>query len=524
MSNRADALFRQAARIPTKAAVIFEGQTWTFAQLLGQAKAYAAGLAQAGFGRGDKLGLMLATRPEFIALEYAAYILGGALVPMNIHYQGPEIEHALVSCSVEFLVLDSPFAQRLAPDIGTRCPALRKVFVFGGVPASSSPLVHDAAVLDGNAQDAPAPIDLAQDDVAMMLYTSATTGKAKGVMLTLRNLEANYDTTSDFLQLTSEDVILCALPLYNTFGLNQGINVMVQRGATMVLMARFDPLTCLQAIEQYRCTFLPAVPTMLQKLLYHPDVERYDLHSLQRFCVGAAPVPAPLLARLHQRISADALVINGYGLTEATALVAIHEVKVDANGDLVRGKSIGRPIAGVQMCILDEAGGPVPFDTVGEICVRGANVMKGYYMLPAVTAEVITADGWLRTGDLGTMDADGYFTIVDRKKDLIIRGGQNVYPADIEEALYRHAAVAEAAVVAQPDDLLGEVPIAYVALKPGASATSAELLAHCKAELAYFKVPAAVDILPELPKGPTGKILRRELRGNSRGMSAKPAH
>lgn len=524
MSNRVDALVRQAQRVPTKAAVIFEGQTWTFAQLLGQAKAYAAGLAQAGFGRGDKLGLMLATRPEFIALEYAVYILGGALVPMNIHYHGHEIEHALVSCSVEFLVLDSPFAERLAVDIGTRCPALRKVLVFGGVPASSSPLLQDAGALSGDAKNAPAPLDLAQDEVAMMLYTSATTGKSKGVMLTIRNLEANYDTTPDFLQLTAEDVILCALPLYNTFGLNQCINVMAQRGATMVLMARFDPLTCLQAIERYRCTFLPAVPTMLQKLLYHPDVERYDLHSLQRFCVGAAPVPAPLLARLHQRISADALVINGYGLTEATALVAIHEVKVDADGDLVRGKSIGRPIAGVEMCILDEAGAPVAFDTVGEICVRGANVMKGYYMLPAVTAEVITADGWLRTGDLGTMDADGYFTIVDRKKDLIIRGGQNVYPADIEEALYRHHAVAEAAVVALPDELLGEVPMGYVALKPGASVAPGELLGHCRTELAYFKVPVAVDILPELPKGPTGKILRRELRGKPRGMPAKPEH
>ena len=524
MSNRADALVRQAQRISTKAAVIFEGETWTFARLLGQAQAYAAGLAQAGFGRGDKLGLMLATRPEFIALEYAAYILGGALVPMNIHYQGHEIEHALVSCSVEFLILDSPYAERLAPDVGTRCPALRKVFVFGSVPASGSPLLHDASALHANPADAPAPVDMAKDEVAMMLYTSATTGKSKGVMLTIRNLEANYDVTPDFLQLTGEDVILCTLPLYNTFGLNQCINVMVQRGATMVLMPRFDPLACLEAIARYRCTFLPAVPTMLQRLLYHPDVERYDLHSLQRFCIGAAPVPAPLLARLHQCISADALVITGYGLTEATALAATNEVKADANGDLLRAKSIGRPISGVEMCILDEAGGPVAFDTVGEICIRGPSVMKGYYMLPAVTAEVITADGWLRSGDLGTMDAEGYYTIVDRKKDLIIRGGQNVYPADIEEALYRHHAVAEAAVVALPDDQLGEVPMGYVALKPGASTTPGELLEHCKAELAYFKVPVAVDILPELPKGPTGKILRRELRGKPRGMPAKPEH
>lgn len=519
MSNRANALFHQAGRVPTKAAVVVEGQTWTFAHLLDQAKAYAAGLAQAGFQRGDKLGLMLATRPEFIALEYAAYILGGTMVPMNIHYQGHEIEHALATCSVEFLIMDAPFAERLAIDIGTRCPALRQVFVFGGVPAQCPPLAHDAGVLQGNPALAPAPVDLARDDVAMMLYTSATTGKSKGVMLTIANLEANYDTTPDWLYLGPDDVILCALPLYNTFGLNQCINAVVQLGATMVLLPRFDPLACLQAIARYRCTFFPAVPTMLQKLLHHPDVDNYDLRSLQRFCVGAAPVPAPLLARLHQCISADARVITGYGLTEATALVATHEVKADAHGDLVRAKSIGRPISGVEMAILDEAGAPAPFDTVGEICVKGPNVMKGYYNLPDVTAEVIV-DGWLRTGDLGTMDAQGYFTIVDRKKDLIIRGGQNIYPADIEEALYRHPAVAEAAVVALADEVLGEVPKGYVSLKPDASVTPEQLLAHCKAELAYFKVPVAVDILPELPKGPTGKILRRELRGNSRGVAA----
>ncbi len=259
MSNRADALVHQAGRIPTKAAVIFEGRTWTFADLLDQAKAYAAGLAEAGFGRGDKLGLMLATRPEFIALEYAAYILGGALVPMNIHYQGHEIEHALVSCSVEFLVLDSPFAERLAVDIVTRCPALRQVFVFGGVPAQCSALMHDAGALKADPAAAPAPVDLAKDEVAMMLYTSATTGKSKGVMLTIGNLEANYDTTPDFLHLTSEDVILCALPLYNTFGLNQCINVMVQRGATMVLLTSFDPLAW-PACRQSRATGARSCP------------------------------------------------------------------------------------------------------------------------------------------------------------------------------------------------------------------------------------------------------------------------
>lgn len=519
MSNRANALFHQAARIPDKTAVLFEGQAWSFARLLEQAQAYAAGLASAGFGCGDKLGLMLPTRPEFIALEYAAFMLGGTMVPLNMHYKGLEIEHALGACSVEFLVLDAALAERLAPDITTRCPALRRVFIFGGVSERLSQLAQDVSALQGDPAAAPAPVELAADDVPMMLYTSATTGKAKGVMLTIANLESNYDASPDWLQLSQDEVILCALPLYNTFGLNQGINAMMQLGATMVLLPRFDALACLQAIEQQRCTFFPAVPTMLQSVLYHPDVERYDLNSLRRFCVGAAPVPAPLLDRLHQRIGENALVINGYGLTEATAIVSIHEVTKGPNGEFRRVKSIGRPISGITMAILDEDGVPVACDTVGEICVQGPCVMKGYYQMPEATAQAIVG-GWLRTGDLGTVDSEGYFTIVDRKKDLIIRGGQNIYPADIEEALYRHPAVAEAAVIAHPHDVLGEVPKGFVALKPGAVATPQELIAHCQVELAYFKVPVAIDILPELPKGPTGKIMRRELRANPRGAAA----
>lgn len=519
MRNRASALYRQAERVPTKTAIFFEGEAWSFLRLLDYSQTYAAGLASVGFKRDDKIGLMLSTRPEFIALEYATYILGGTLVPFNVHYQGHEIEHALGTCAVDFLVLDGSIAERLSHDIYSRCPALRGIFAYGAQPASIPSFVQDAAMLLGDPATAPPAVELGADDVPMMLYTSATTGKAKGVMLTMGNLESNYDATPNWLRLAQDEVILCALPFYNTFALNQCINAMMELGATMVLLPRFDALTCLEAIETYGCTFFPAVPTMLQKVLHHPDVERYDISSLRRLCVGAAPVPAPLLTRLHERIGTSALVITGYGLTEATAMVATHEVTMDEAGELRRAKSIGRPIAGITMAILDSQGTQVSFDTVGEICVKGPNVMKGYYNMPEATAEAIV-DGWLHTGDLGTIDADGYFTIVDRKKDLIIRGGQNIYPADIEEALYRHPAVAEAAVIALLDEVLGEVPKGFVALKPGAVVTPDELIAHCKVELAYFKVPVAVDILPELPKGPTGKILRRALRADFRSLAA----
>ena len=511
MSNRADALYRAATEYGGKAAVVFEGKTWTFSDLLARSQSYAAGLQRSGFERGDKLGLMLASRPDFIALQYAVFILGGTILPLNVFYQGHEIEHALSVCEADHLVLDSEFAQRLKSDIGLRCPTLRQIRVFGGIAEGQKPLLQPAEDLLGSSDQAPPREDLPADAVPMMLYTSATTGKAKGVMLTVGNLQANYDASPSWLLLSHDDVLLCPLPLYNTFALNQCINASISLAATMVMLPRFDPLACMQAIARYRCTFFPAVPTMLQRVLYHPEVENYDLSSLRRFCVGAAPVPAPLLARLHERIGTQARVLTGYGLTEATAIVATHEVKAGPDGELIRAKSIGLPLPGIEMAIWDESCEPVPDGTVGEICVKGPCVMKGYYKMPEASAEALVR-GWLRTGDLGTRDSDGYYAIVDRKKDLIIRGGQNIYPADIEEALYRHPAVAEAAVVARPDESLGEVPTAFVALKPGAQADSASLLAHCKADLAYFKVPDAVAILPELPKGPTGKILRRELR------------
>jgi long-chain acyl-CoA synthetase len=506
MSNRADALLRNAATIPDKTALIFEGEAWSFARLAEGARAHAAGLAALGFRRGDKLGLMLATRPDFILLQYAAFMLGGTVLPLNMHYRGAEIEYALTSCEADVLVIDAAFAARLRPDFRSRCTSVSKVVVLDG-----------AWPLRGEAAAAPPPVGLAADDVVLMLSTSATTGKAKGVMLTVGNLEANYDRSPGWLGLKPDEIILCALPLYNTFALNQCINATIVLGATMVLLPRFDALVCLETVERYRCTFFPAVPTMLQRMLQHPEVDRFNLRSLRRLCVGAAPVPAPLLARVHERCTGDTVVITGYGLTEGSALVATHEVALDEKGELVRAKSVGRALPGMMIAILDEAGREVPFGTVGEICIRGPNVMKGYYNMPEATAEAL-AGGWLHTGDLGAMDPDGHFSIVDRKKDLIIRGGQNIYPADIEEALYHHPAVAEAAVVPTPDAGLGEVPKAYVALKPGRTATPEELLACCRDKLAYYKVPVAVEILPDLPKGPTGKILRRELRASAANL------
>jgi long-chain acyl-CoA synthetase len=505
MRNRAQPLLDQAARRPDKPALVFGDRGWTFAQWRDEALCFASGLRAAGFGRGSTLGLMLSSRPEFLFVEYAAFLLGGTVVPINVQYRTAEIEHVLLSCDVSVLVTEAPLVGRIGQGVAGRYPRLRHVFVFDGGEGRAAETLRSS----GDGVMAPVPVE--GDDVALLLCTSATTGRAKGVMLTVANLEANYDPTPEWVGFGTDDVILGALPLYNTFALNHCINAPPVTGATLVLLPRFEERACLDAIARHRCTYLPAVPTMLQKMLNHPDAARADLSSFRRTLVGGAPVPAALLATAHARVGTHIAVLTGYGLTEATALVTLQHVTMNAAGELDHARTIGRGVPGVAVAILDDAGDVVPAGVVGEICVRGPNVMKGYYKLPAETAAAL-AGGWLHTGDLGHVDGEGYVYIVDRKKDLVIRGGQNVYPAEVEAVLYEHPAVAEVAVVGRPDDVLGEVPVAFVALKPSAVAKADELVALCRERLAPFKVPVSIEVLAELPKGPTGKILRRALK------------
>jgi long-chain acyl-CoA synthetase len=510
MPNLAEHLFRQAEDRPGKSALIFGGRSYTFGELRESVRRVAGGLRAMGFEAGAKVGIMLSSRPEFILLQQAAFALGGAVMPLNIHYRTGEIEYALQSCDLDYLVIEGEFVDRLPGELASRCPHLRRILVLDpqdelreGFLTAAEP-VFCGAPIEG-------PLDMPPDALGLMLSTSATTGKAKGVMLSIANLQSNYDATPAWLGLTERDRILCALPLYNTFGLNQCINATMVTGCTLVLLPRFDVAAVLDAIGAHQPTFLPAVPTMLQKILSDPATPARDLRSIKRILVGAAPVPGPLLERIRSAMGRDVVVMNGYGLTEATAIVTILHVETGADGRLLKPRSVGQVLPGIEMMIADENMKAAGSGVIGEICIRGPNLMQGYYKQPDETANAIV-NGWLRTGDLGTVDEDGHYYVVDRKKDVIIRGGQNIYPVDIEEVLYRHAAVAEAAVVAELDEDLGEVPVAYVALRPGQTADPEELRERCRLELAYYKIPRRIVILPDLPKGATGKILRRELR------------
>ncbi|WP_374413997.1 class I adenylate-forming enzyme family protein [Novosphingobium colocasiae] len=502
MANRAGHLFDWAHKTPDAVALVFDGKETTFAALGDDVRACTGALAGLGISKGAHVGIWLPACPAFITVQQALFMLGATVTPINVLYRPGEVAHAVSCCDLGWIVTTAALGASLGD--AAPCPLIAIDL------ATDTAALRSLPVPTASAKPCPVPATVADDDLVMLLLTSATTGKAKGVMLTAGNLAANYDRTPGWLGLGHDSVILCALPLYNTFGLNQCINAMLVTGCTLVLLDRFDAERCIETIGTHKCTFMPAVPTMLQKIIDHPAASREALHHLRTIMTGGAPVPSTMLLRLLD-LAPDVEVLTGYGLTEGTALVTLTQVKLGPDGRIVRDRTIGRVLDGMTLAILDDAGEPLAAGENGEIAISGPNVMQGYYHAPDDTAAAL--DGrWLRTGDIGYLDADGYAFIVDRKKDIIIRGGQNIYPADIEEVLYEVPGVCEVAVVAQPDEMLGEVPIAFVALRPGVTATVEAMLAHCKASLAGYKCPAHIEIRDELPKGPTGKILRRALR------------
>lgn len=509
MSNLAGNLFAQARTQADRPALVFEGESLGFPAIAREVCQVAGALASIGVGVGSRVGLLMNSSPAFIFYQQAIFALGAVFTPLNVFYRSGEIAHAVQSCALEHLVVGGDLLGQLPAPGDPRLASLKLVLTPRLEDATSRGILATETLL-ASSEPLAEPVQLSPSALGMMLNTSATTGKSKGVMLSVGNILANYDRTPGWLGLTADTVTLCALALYNTFGLNQCINALMVTGGKLILMPRFDPLVCLELIERYSCNFLPAVPTMLQKMLDHPEAPRFDLRSLQRIMTGGAPVPAVLLERIQERIGVSATVLTGYGLTEATALVTLDQVELDTAGRLLRPKCIGRVLEGMELRIFSEDGNEAAHDQVGEIRIRGPNVMLGYNAMPEDTATAL-AEGWLHTGDLGYLDEHGRGYIVDRKKDVIIRGGQNIYPTEIEEVLYRIPGVTEVAVIGRPHPVLGEVPVAFVATSPGSMLSSAELLDACRAELAYFKVPTGVNFLPDLPKGPTGKILRRAL-------------
>jgi long-chain acyl-CoA synthetase len=490
--NVAHLLEDSARHLAARPALVFGERSWAYADLDREAGRLAAGLAGLGLRPGERVCLHLGNRPEFVLAYYACQKLGLTPVALNVVFKRDEIAYIVRDSEAAAVLTAEPADAHLPPPAET--PSVR-VRIGGSAPGA---VPWPAVVADPPLRAR----DRDRDDVAAVLYTSATTGRPKGVMLTHANVLSNAHATVHHLRMTPDDRGLCALPLFHCFGQNFIMNALLGAGGTLVLQERFVPADFLAAIARHRITILYAVPTMYIVLLAG-GLAAADLASLRLSFSAAAMLPADVEARW--QAVAGLPVSQGYGLTECSPFATYNHERAHRPG------SVGSPIENVEVRVVDEHDREVPAGALGEIVIRGPNVMKGYLGKPADTAEALRG-GWLHSGDIGYRDPDGYVYVVDRVKDMINVSGFKVYPREVEEVLFAHPAVGEAAVLGIADPVTGEAVRACVVLREGRTATAQELIALCRERIAAYKVPVVVEFLPALPKSPTGKILKKELR------------
>ncbi len=496
--NLAQNLHDTAGNHGDRPALRLDDHTQSYAELSDAAARVASLLKERGVQPGDRVGLVLPNVPAFPILFYGALHAGAVVVPMNPLLSDREVAYYLTDSGAKTVFAWEDMAQ--------------------AAQTAAEPLGVDVVPVgamgpDLSGQDAATLVERADDDTAVLLYTSGTTGQAKGAELTQRNLASNAASSAETLfELTPDDVVMGCLPLFHVFGLTCGLNASVLSGSCLTLLPRFDPAKALEIIARDRVTVFEGVPTMYSGMLHQPADARPDVSTLRTCVTGGSAMPVEVLKAFEEAFAC--IILEGYGLSETSPVASFNHPHAER-----KPGSIGTSLRGVELRLVDDDGKQVGGEDVGEIAIRGENVMKGYWQRPEATAEAMV-DGWFCTGDLARVDDDGYYFIVDRKKELIIRGGYNVYPREIEEVFYEHPAVAEAAVVGMPDADLGEEVGAAVALKPGASAEPGELQEFVKSRVAAYKYPRRVWIVDALPKGPTGKILRRAVEVPTDGAGA----
>jgi len=495
------AVFRETAlRNPDAPAICFADRKVSFAEIDQASDAIAASLAERGIKRGDRVALYSINSDDF-AIVYTGIIkAGAAVVPVNLLLNPKEISYILRDAGVKTLFYHQAFADSVAAfrseiDSLVLCISI-------GVEQGDDPCFED---LRQNQAEAPLLDFDPKQDLAAILYTSGTTGHPKGAMLTHRNLLSNTCSVAAAMQLRpKEDVILVVLPMFHAFAATVGMLTPLLHGLSFAPIPRFDPAGVSAAIGAVGATVFLGVPSMYNVLLRLPE-EQLEQWSSVRFGVsGGAAMPVAVMHQFEARFGIP--IYEGDGPTECSPVTCVNPI-----GGLTKPASVGLPVPEVEIEIFDDSGEQLPVDEIGELCVRGPNVMKGYWNLPEATAEAFFEE-WLRTGDLGYKDKDGYLFMVDRKKDMIIVNGMNVYPRMVEELLYQHPDIVEAAVVGEPNDRHGEVPIAHVVLQEGADVAASAVRAYCLENLGRHQVPRKVVLRSSLPKNAAGKILKRELR------------
>jgi len=532
------ALEEAARKYPDNTATIFMGAKLTYRELNELADKFAAALADLGVKKGDRVSVHLPNCPQFVVAYYGTLKAGGVIVPTNPLYVEREIEHQLNDSGAETIVTLTRFY-----------PVIRRVkdrtkirnLIVTNIKEYFPPLIKLLFTLfkekkEGHRPDiAPEPgtyffqdllakypaeapeVEVKPEDLALLQYTGGTTGVPKGAMLTHRNMLVNAIQVRNWMPELHEggEVVLSALPFFHVYGMTVCMNMALYLGATMVLLPQFQTKDVLESIVKYKATLFPGVATMYVAINTYPEVSKYDISSIKACIAGAMPLPYEVWTRFEE-ITGGKLV-EGYGLTEAVPVTHCNPIYG------LRKPCIGIPFPDTEAKIVDLETGEkeLPIGEVGELAIRGPQVMRGYWNMPEETDMVLKPDGWLLTGDIAKVDEDGYFYIVDRKKEMILSGGYNIYPRDIEEVLYAHPKVKEAAAVGIPDEYKGEVPKVFIVLKEGETATEEEIIAYCKENLAKYKIPKYVEFRKELPKTMVGKILRRVLAEEEKAKLAR---
>ena len=495
-------LAHHATRTPDKAITVFEGETTTYGEMASGAAALAGGLSERGVHRGDVVALLSYNCPEFLETVFAANYLGAIAMPINWRLAAPEVRFLLEHSGARALVCDEPLL-----DLANEAT---KGIETALVRVSLSPAGKDGWTTLADLRATPnrvEPVPAAADDIHRLMYTSGTTGRPKGVMISHANLAwKNLAHIIEF-GFTSSDLGLACGPLYHVGALDLTTTSLIVAGATTIIHRSFEAPAVVDELERSRATTVWLAPAMVNAIMALPDIEQRDLSSVRVVINGGEKMPIPLIERI-QRTFPSAWFADAYGLTETVS----GDTFLDRDSLVSKLGSVGRPCLYLELDIWDELGRPLPAGERGEIVMRGPKVFRGYWRDPEATAAAL-AGGWFHTGDVGIRDDDGYLYIVDRFKDMIVSGGENIASSEVERVLYEHASVLEAAVVGRPDERWGEVPVAFVVLRPDATATPDVLLEHCRTQLARFKVPKDIMFLDALPRNPSGKVLKRELRG-----------
>jgi acyl-CoA synthetase (AMP-forming)/AMP-acid ligase II len=521
-----------AERFGDREAVVDRPVTLTFADLALAVERAARATIASGLEPGDRFAVWAPNIHEWIVAALGAISAGGVLVPINTRFKGPEAGYVLGKSGARVLFtvdrfLDTDYVGLLRNDLGgpkddrpvAGLEALETLVLLRGDGLEGS-VLWERFLEGGDAvpeTDAVRRADsVGPEDLSDIIFTSGTTGRPKGVMTTHGQTLRVFEVWSRIVGLTEGDRYLVVNPFFHTFGYKAGFLAAIMRGAVTIPHAVFDAPSVLERIEAERVTVLPGPPTLYQSILNHPDRARYDLSSLRLAVTGAAVVPVELIRQMSDELTFDT-VLTAYGLTESTGTATMCRPGDDAE---TIAMTSGRAIPDTEIRVVDDDGRPVTPGNPGEVVIRGYNVMTGYFEEPEQTAESVDADGWLHTGDIGVMDDRGYLRITDRKKDMFIVGGFNAYPAEIENALVGHPAVAQAAVVGAPDERLGETGVAFVVPRTGTEIDPDELTSWSRDRMANYKVPRHIEVVDALPMNASGKVLKYELRERAAGLGA----